>query len=230
MPERDQSAFWSYEDLAFLVAAVLPAVLAGSLLVRLSGATTVGGKTLIFQSSLFAFLLGVLYLLVSWRYDRPFWRSLGWSLPVRGALWCALAGPLLVIASSALGAAMREPAIPDPIKDLITGRAALTIIMLFVIALGPLYEELFFRGFLFPLLARTFGAAPGIVLSALPFALLHGAQYQWAWQQLTLVGLAGVAFGFARYRTGSTAASTILHSSFNLTQFALYLLFGGYRN
>src|SRR6202167_3255927 len=95
--EESQSPFWSYEDLAFLIAAILPSVLVGSLLVRLSGATSPGGKTLIFQSSLFALLLAVLYLLVSWRYDRPFWRSLGWSLPVRGVWWCVLAGPLLAM-------------------------------------------------------------------------------------------------------------------------------------
>ena len=107
---------------------------------------------------------------------------------------------------------LRAPEVPDPVKDLITGRASLVIVMVFAVVLGPIYEELFFRGFLFPLLAKTFGAAAGIFLSALPFALLHGAQNQWAWQQITLVGLAGSAFGFVRYRTGSTAASTILHS------------------
>lgn len=230
MPEEHQVRLWSYEDLAFLIAAILPAVLVGSLPVRVSGATSIGGRTLIFQSSLFAILLAVLYLLVSWRYDQPFWRSLGWSVPVPGAWWCLLAGPLLAIGGSALAVALRAPEVPDPIKELITNRASLAIVMIFVISLGPLYEELFFRGFLFPLLAKTFGAAGGILLSALPFALLHGAQYQWAWQQITLVGLAGAAFGFVRYKTGSTAASTILHSSFNLTQFVAFMLLRGYRS
>lgn len=229
MTEERPSPFWSYEDLAFLIAAILPSVVVGSVLVRLSGATSTGGKTLIFQSSLFALLLGVLYLLVAWRYDRPFWRSLGWSLPVRGAWWCMLAGPLLGIVLPALGAALHAPD-PDPIRDLITSRASLVIVMIFAVGLGPVYEELFFRGFLFPLLARTFGAAGGIILTAIPFALLHGAQNQWAWQQIMLVGIAGLAFGFVRYKTGSTAAATILHSGFNLTQFVAYLLLRGYRS
>src|ERR1700691_2980232 len=145
--EESQSPFWSYEDLAFLIAAILPSVLVGSLLVRLSGATTTGGKTLVFQSSLFALLLAVLYLLVAWRYDRPFWRSLGWSFPVRGAWWCALAGPLLAVAGAVLAVVLRAPEVPDPIKDLITNRTSLVIVMIFAVALGPVYEELFFRGF-----------------------------------------------------------------------------------
>jgi len=230
MTDSDRIPFWSYEDLAFLVAAILPSVLVGSLLVRLSGATSTGGKTLIFQTSLFALLLAVLYLLVSWRYHQPFWRSMGWSLPVRGAWWCVLAGPLLAIAGSALAVVLHAPDVPDPIKDLITNRASLIIVMIFAVGLGPVYEELFFRGFLFPLLARSFGAAAGIVLTALPFALLHGAQNQWAWQQITLVGLAGVVFGFVRHKTGSTAAATILHSGFNLTQFLAFLFLRGYGN
>ena len=57
MTEERPSPFWSYEDLAFLIAAILPSVVVGSVLVRLSGATSTGGKTLIFQSSLFALLL-----------------------------------------------------------------------------------------------------------------------------------------------------------------------------
>jgi membrane protease YdiL (CAAX protease family) len=45
---------------------------------------------------------------------------------------------------------------------------------------------------------------------------------------MTLVGLAGAAFGFVRYKTGSTAAATILHSCFNLTQFLAYLALRAY--
>jgi membrane protease YdiL (CAAX protease family) len=223
MTDRDQPPFWSYEDLVFLAAAVLPAIFAGSLFVRLTGVTSRGAQTLVFQSSLIALLLAVLYFLVSWRYDMPFWESMGWAMPVRGAWWCVLGGPALAIGGSVLGVLLHAPEMPDPIKDLITNRLSLVIVMIFVVGLGPLYEELFFRGFLFPLLAKSFGAVAGILLSALPFALLHGSQYQWAWQQITLVGVAGAAFGFVRYKTGSTAAATILHSCFNLTQFLAYL-------
>src|SRR5579872_4623426 len=102
MTDRDQTPFWSYEDLAFLVAAILPSIFAGSLLVRLTGVVSKGAQTLIFQSSLIALLLAVLYFLVAWRYDMPFWESMGWFLPVRGAWWCVLAGPFLAIGGSVL--------------------------------------------------------------------------------------------------------------------------------
>jgi membrane protease YdiL (CAAX protease family) len=228
MPERTDSPFWSYEDLALLLSALLPCYFGAYMLTRVSGVTSKEGQTLIFQASLFALLLGALYLLVSWRYRKPFWQSMGWVRPVRGAWWCVVGGPLLAVTVSVVGVALRAPEVPDPVKDLITGRLSLVTVMAFAVVFGPIYEELFFRGFLFPLLAKTFGAAGGIVLSAIPFALLHGPQNQWAWQQVTMVGVAGLAFGFVRYRTGSTAASTILHSCFNLTQFVAFLALRGH--
>jgi hypothetical protein len=228
MIERNNSAFWSYEDLALLLSAILPCYVGAYMLVRFSGATSKEGQTLILQSSLYALLLGALYLLVAWRYHKPFWSSLGWVRPSRGAWWCVVGGPLLAVTVSVLAVVLHAPEGPDAVKGLITGRASLVIVMIFAVALGPIFEELFFRGFLFPLLAKTFGAAGGIVLSAIPFALLHGAQYQWAWQQVAMVGIAGLAFGFVRHRTGSTAASTILHSSFNLTQFVAFLALRGH--
>jgi len=87
-------------------------------------------------------------------------------------------------------------------------------------------EELAFRGFLMPLLVRSFGAAIGIAGAAIPFALLHGDQYAWTWQYVLLVALAGVAFGWLRYRTGSTMASALMHSTYNATFYAAFLVGG----
>lgn len=227
MNEGDGFPFWSYEDLFLLIAAILPSGLVALALPKITGVTSKGGQTLLIQSVFFALLLTVLYLLVSVRYHQPFWRSMGWSWPVRGAFWCIAGGPVLAVSIAVLGVLLRAPEVPDPVKELITSRVSLAIVMLFAAVLGPIYEELFFRGFLFPLLAKSFGAAAGVLLSALPFALLHGAQYEWAWQQITLVGIAGAAFGIVRHRTGSTAASTILHGCFNLTQFVAFLILRG---
>jgi uncharacterized protein len=69
------------------------------------------------------------------------------------------------------------------------------------------------------LLVATFGAAGGVLLQAVPFAALHGAEYSWSWQQLLVMLAAGSAFGWMRHRTGSTAASTYMHAAFNLVVF-----------
>jgi membrane protease YdiL (CAAX protease family) len=152
------------------------------------------------------------------------WRSLGWTLAFRGAWLCLLAAPFLAFGLAALGALSRAPAIPNPVENLISGRVSMLIAALFATILGPLFEELFFRGFLFAIVQRILGAWLAIALTSVAFSLLHGPEYQWAWQHLVVIFLAGLAFGYARYRTGSTAASTLLHAGYNMTLIAGYLV------
>jgi len=123
-----------------------------------------------------------------------------------------------------LGVLLRAPAIPTPVESLISGRGSLFLVAFFAVVLGPLFEELLLRGFLLPLLQRVLGPWPAIALAAVGFSLLHGAQYKWSWQDLLLIGVAGVAFGYARYKTGSTAAAALLHGGYNLSFFAGYLI------
>jgi membrane protease YdiL (CAAX protease family) len=104
-----------------------------------------------------------------------------------------------------------------PLKGLLATRASVALLIVFVGFLGPLFEELAFRGFLMPLLVRSLGAVSGIVFTALLFALLHGPEYEWSWRHVTLILLAGVVFGSVRYVTRSTTAAVMIHSSYNLT-------------
>jgi uncharacterized protein len=221
MPEPE--TFWGYEDLALFLGAAIPSLFLGGVLVRAMHISNRGVQILLLQFLMYALMFAVLYALISIRHRRPFWQSLSWSRRVRFPLSWIVGGSLLALATSALGATMKAPQVPDQIRALITGRGSLIAVLVFVVALGPIFEELVFRGFLLPLLVRTFGPAPGILLTALPFALLHGSQNEWAWQQITMIGIAGAAFGYAKYRTGSTAASTLLHSGFNLMGAVAYL-------
>ena len=229
-PSRETRAFWSFEDLALFLSAILPAWLAGMLLVQFGQALAPAAfsnnavRALVFQGVIYALLIGALYMLIAFRYRRPLWQSMGWVTPERGAWWCVFGGPALAIALSALGEAMRAPAIPTPVEDLISGRGSLLLVAFFAVVLGPLFEELLFRGFLLPLLQLSLGIWLAILLTAAGFALLHGAQYKWSWQHLLLVGIAGIAFGYARYKTGSTAGAALLHAGYNLTFFVGYLI------
>ena len=89
---------------------------------------------------------------------------------------------------------------------------------------GPVAEELAFRGFLMPLLIRSLGAASGIILTGFIFGSVHGYEYEWSWRYMLLISLVGCVLGWAKYRTNSTIASALMHSTFNLTQFVAYLV------
>jgi len=217
-PSGQQYPFWTYEDLGLFVGAVVPSLLLAALIVRISRLSgDIAAATLLYQSLTYALLLGVLYGLIAGRYHQPFWRSLGWIGGFRGAWICVITGPFLAFMTVALGLILREPSVASPLQNLITDRLSLAIVMLFATVLGPVWEELLFRGFLFPLIAKSLGPWAGIVLTAAPFAVLHGPQLRWTWQPVFIIGLVGVAFGYTRYRTGSTAASAIVHVSYNVT-------------
>ena len=181
-------------------------------------------RTLVFQSFMYVFLVGALYLVVAWRYGEPFLPSLGWTFPIPNAFFVLVAGPALTIALSALGVLLRAPLDSSQIEVLIKSRASLAAIILFGVVLAPIFEEMLFRGFLLPLLVRSMGPSLGILLTAVPFALLHGAQNHWAWQPVLLIGIAGIAFGYVRYKMGSTTAAFLMHSAYNATGFLGYTL------
>ncbi len=226
----DPDPFWNYEEVALFVGAIFPAFLVSALLV--STANTIlpgvfggeGMQTLTFQLLLYVLLLGVIHLMFWLRHDRPMWRSLGWTMQFRGAWLCIVLAPFLAFGIAFLGTLLNAPILLTPVETLFDGQASMVAIGLFAVLLGPLFEELIFRGFLFPLLRKTFGAVGGVLGAAIPFALLHGPQYEWHWQHLLLLTLAGSAFGAMRQWRGSTAASALLHASYNLTLFVGQIL------
>jgi uncharacterized protein len=221
---------WGYHDLVLFVSAVLPSLALAALCLRLiravmpSGMLTDAGTTLAFQSFMYAFLLGALFLVVTTRYGEPFWRSLGWTFPIPYPFLLLMAGPFLAFGLSALGVLLKTPLESSQIEDLIRSRASLATLMLFGVVFAPIFEEVLFRGFLLPLLARSAGPWWGIILTTIPFAALHGAQNHWNWQPIVLVGAAGAVFGWVRYKTESTTAAFLLHASYNATQFVFYAL------
>jgi membrane protease YdiL (CAAX protease family) len=79
-------------------------------------------------------------------------------------------------------------------------------------------EELFFRGFLYPVVAKRWGAGWGIFLSALPFALMHMQQYGYSWGILLVIFGVGLVCGIVRAVTGSVAASFLVHVGYNGAQ------------
>lgn len=214
--------FWGWRDVALFVAFLLPAIFLAALasrglialLPRRPGAAVLA---MTFQFLIYLVLFLSLWLILRLRYDRPFWRSLGWIAPWPKAASTVMWGPALALFVAVLGAAIRAPQIKSPMEELLKDSGSIVLVGVFAVTLGPLAEEILFRGFFLPLLVRTFGTAVGVVLCGLPFALLHGPQYAWSWRHILLLLLASVAFSLTRLWTGSTAAATLVHATYNLT-------------
>ena len=224
--------FWDYMDLLAFLAAAFPCILMAGLITRgLLYLLALPGRgkapeLLAAQFLAYLFWFACLYVLLRLRYERAFWESLGWvrareDVGKRVGFGVAAAGVI-----SIAGLLLQTPDLDMPMKHLLSDRTAVLLVGLAAITLGPICEEVAFRGFLMPLLARSLGPAAAIVLSALPFALLHGPQYAWSWRHVMLITLAGSAFGYTRWRSGSTAAAAIVHAAYNATFFAAYVLAG----
>jgi|HubBroStandDraft_4_1064222.scaffolds.fasta_scaffold310889_2 membrane protease YdiL (CAAX protease family) len=220
-PKSAAWPFWGYLDLLLFASLIFPSLIVAALLIRL---ISLGVKIeapiqeMLVQLISYAFIFSALRALLRLRYDQPFWRSLRWNFRWRDAALTFVAGPLLAFTLGYLGYILRAPYIQSPFDQMLRDRPTLLLFAVFAVVIGPLCEELAFRGFLMPLLIRSLGPAAGIVITSLLFGALHAPQYSWSWKHALLVALAGLVFGWTRYRTNSTASGAFMHFGFNLTQ------------
>lgn len=232
--QDEGEAFWSYRDLAIFLGLAVPCLLAGALIAKnlafLALYFTGPNKALELLPGQFlgyALLFLVLALLLRIEYGRRFWTSLGWRWPTAPLPVVVASGTALAVAIGILGALLKAPEAPGPMKELLSDRLSLIVVAIFGVTLGPLCEELAFRGFMQPLFIRSLGVGPGILLAALGFGLLHLPQYGFSWQHGVLITLTGCAFGWMRRLSGSSAGSAIMHCAYNLTLFLGFFAAGG---
>ncbi len=154
--------------------------------------------------------------LVEGKYHAGFWEAIQWNWPRSGWKLLALGGAMFFV----LGLLQSLLPMPKdtPFEHLFDRPRDAYLLSIIAVTLGPLMEELFFRGFMYPVLARRMGAAWGIALTALPFGLIHLPQYGWAWGAALVIFLVGVVCGIVRAVTRSVGASFLVHAGFNGTQ------------
>ena len=151
--------------------------------------------------------------LVEGKYHVGFWQAIRWNWPRSG--WKLLAlGAAMFFALGVLQNLLPMPK-DTPFEHLFDRPRDAYLLSIIAVTLGPLMEELFFRGFMYPVLARRMGVAWGIALTALPFGLIHLPQYGWAWGAALVIFLVGVVCGVVRAVTRSVAASFLVHVGFN---------------
>ncbi len=92
---------------------------------------------------------------------------------------------------------------------------ALPLFLFASIFVAPLYEEIVFRGFLYRGWIRSArSAVPGILIITALFALMHVKQANW--YGIVQVFLIGLTLGWARWLSGSTVLTILLHTLSNL--------------
>jgi CAAX protease family protein len=167
--------------------------------------------------------------LVEGKYHVAFWQAIRWNWPRSG--WKLLAlGAAMFFVLGLLQSLLPMPK-DTPFEHLFDRPRDAYLLSIIAVTLGPLMEELFFRGFMYPVLARRVGVAWGIALTALPFGLIHLPQYGWAWGAALVIFLVGVVCGIVRAVTRSVGASFLVHAGFNGTQMLIaFVMTQGFRH
>lgn len=172
---------------------------------------------LVVQLLIYAVVFGLIFRLIR-SHTGQFWAPLRWIWPASWAAFLIL-GALLYFALMGLGQLLPIPKHLPIDRFFQTSREAAMMSVLSV-TFAPFMEELFFRGLLYPVLARRFGVAASIFLTGAAFGILHGAQLKYSWAVL-IIFIVGVVLTAVRAYTKSVAASFLVHAAYNGTLSAL---------
>lgn len=229
-PKAGEDPIWSGWDVLLLAALTLGVLFTVQVVIvvavrnfmrpQLSWVEVAQKPVLALLSEFLAYIVIALYmiLLVEGKYHTRFWGAIRWNWP--GPSGFSLLGVgVLMLGFDALGRFLPMPK-TTPFDQFFERPMDAYLTVAFAITLGPLMEELFFRGFLYPVLARRMGAVWGIVLTALPFGLMHYAQYR-SWSAVLIIVLVGVVLTAVRAITKSVASSFIAHVGYNATLMVL---------
>jgi hypothetical protein len=161
--------------------------------------------------------IGVMAVAARWR---------GWSardylaliVPKRSEVLVGIAclAPLL-IAFDLLGLAFGRDVVPAFMRDsYISSQASGALVLFFiaVVIVGPVAEEVAFRGFLFRGLSETWlGVAGTLAITSAVWAAMH---IQYDYIITAQIFAIGVVLGWLRWASGSTLLTIILHVMTNL--------------
>jgi CAAX protease family protein len=175
-------------------------------------------------------LLGFLAAQVRLRFHAPFWRTIGWRpLETEGksrgrtVLLLILAGLALDVVVT-LASAISPPKQELPIEALFRDTRTAILFMLVAVVVAPVIEETIFRGYIYPVLARSWGVPAGVLATGLLFGGLHAPQLWGGWAQIAALVIVGVALTLVRASTRTVVASFIVHTSYNSFQVLAILI------
>jgi hypothetical protein len=140
------------------------------------------------------------------------WKTVVAVILVFVLVFAAISG-LEILFNSLTGTSSSDSVNTDFMTDTYSTAGWLPLLWVAVVVFAPVFEEVFFRGFLFVGLERSrIGVAGTIVFTSLVWASLH--------MQYNLVGMAtivimGIVLGVMRHRTHSLWPTIIFHSLWN---------------
>jgi membrane protease YdiL (CAAX protease family) len=234
---------WGWFDLALLVVVGFLGVLVMSILMVLGPSLfgihpgylqdSASGKSILViltQTLLSLALLGYLFVHIRARFESPFWRTIGWrplqtgTVPRRIVYLSLILGGFTLSLFVQIASAAFQNKAKLPIQEYFQDPRSALLLMIMSVLLAPLVEETIFRGYIYPVVARSFGIGAGVLITGTLFGLLHAPQLWGGWGQILLLIGVGIIFTAARAVSNTVLASYVLHVSYNSFLFIAFLL------
>lgn len=237
-PSRDPEAApppltWNTLDVVFALVAIMAGVVAiRALGIGISGSS--GFYNAAVMTALYLFFLAVVLLLTVIKYGRTL-GDLGFKpfRPLR-VLWLAtlwwLAVRLVILVYSIVATSVAGLFGAKPPSDIVStvprifgpGLTGFALAVAVAVIVGPVIEEIFFRGFLYPAFRRVFGVWPAIIISSAIFGIFHAN----VWLMVP-ISLMGGVMAYLYEKEGSLAAPIAFHALNNLVSVVIvYTLLG----
>ncbi len=169
-------------------------------------------------------------VLVVRRYtNESFWTTVKWHWPSNPIVLIGI-GLLLSLVIQLSSSLLPIPK-SLPIDQFFRTTRSAWLLTIFGVAIAPLFEELFFRGFLYPALYKRLGFVAALIINSLLFAVIHEGQLAHAWAPLLVLTVVGMTLTLVRAQTQSVASSFLVHSAYNFFLFAsIFAVTGGFRH
>lgn len=160
-------------------------------------------------------LLGV--YLIALRPKKLSWEEVGlnkvlakdWKIIILYSFIVLVGAVLITLATSVIGNSISN----SKTESIQQNVSFLTVLIAFISAaiISPIYEEIFYRGFLYRWLRTRIGFSGAILLSSIIFTAIHIPTYN----TMPVNFFSGIIFALAYEKTGSIWTSVIIHGSTN---------------
>ena len=155
------------------------------------------------------------FLLLAWWYGprtvRASMSLLGFQRSQRTVVGWAVAALFASIFLTALySLIVPENLLPPSLPENVNSGRALVPAVISIVLLAPVAEEAFFRGFVYPGLARRWGLGAGAIASSVLFAVSHGSL-----GLLVPAFMSGIVLLWVYRRTGSLWPGILAHAAQN---------------
>lgn len=177
-------------------------------------------------------LIGMVYLVARWRFERPvghFFAPASLVSVILAALSGAILSAAMNIGNNVMQAANWIDVHETSVDRLMVphGPQQYAIALAVIAGMAPFAEEYFFRGLFFTWLRKRWSVWIAILVTSIVFALVHGQPMMHpglgGWVMTAELFVAGLLLAFWVARTGSLRTSFAAHAAFNAVALAIPL-------